>query len=56
MKIGQTARLVQPVIAGEIKDKRWNKYADEPEVLLSWSDGDGAHERWFLESQLEEVA
>lgn len=54
--IGQQARLVQPVIQGEVKDTRYNKDARQLEHLLSYTDAAGeVHERWFLESELEGV-
>lgn len=57
MKIGETARLKQPVIEGEVIDTRFNKDAGELEHLLSYVDSDGeAQERWFFESTIEGVA
>lgn len=56
INIGQTARLVQPVIQGEVIDTRFNKTAGELEHLVSFADAQGdAQERWFLASQLETV-
>lgn len=56
MKIGSTARLVQPEVKGEVREKRWNQDADELELLIGWTDASGEeHSRWFLASQLEEV-
>lgn len=56
MAIGTKARLVQPVIKGEILDIRYNKDAAGLEMLVNYQDGEGeSHARWFLESQLEEV-
>lgn len=54
--VGQQARLVQPVIQGEVTDTRFNKDAKELEHLVSWTDAEGeTQERWFLASQLEAV-
>ena len=54
MKIGDTARLVQPEIKGEVIDTRFNKDASELEHLLSYTGQDGnTHERWFLQTDLE---
>jgi len=54
LKVGQTTRLIQPVIEGEIVDTRYNKDAKELEHLLSWEDAGGDQQtRWFLESELE---
>lgn len=55
MKVGTTARLVQPVVQGEIVARRINP-ADQIEYQLWWTDAAGEqHLRWFLETQLEEV-
>lgn len=55
MKVGTTARLVQPVVQGEIVARRINP-ADQIEYQLRWTDAAGEqHLRWFLETQLEEV-
>lgn len=54
IEIGQNARLIQPVIEGEVKDTQFNKSAGELEHLLAYIDGEGeVQERWFLASQLE---
>lgn len=54
IEIGQQARLIQPVIQGEVKDTQFNKTASELEHLVSYTDADGeVQERWFLASQLE---
>lgn len=54
IKIGQQAKLVQPVVQGEVKDTRFNKDEGQLEHLLSYIGADGEpHERWFLESELE---
>lgn len=56
MEEGQTVRLKQPVIQGQILDTRYNKDSKELEHLVAYDDGAGnLHERWFLESQLEAV-
>ena len=52
--IGQQAKLVQPVVAGEVIDTRSNKEAGQLEHLLSFTDAAGEEQhRWFLESELE---
>lgn len=57
MKIGQTAQVVAPVIAGPIAGKRFNEESDCLEYLIVWKDAAGeTHQRWFLESELKEVA
>lgn len=54
MKIGQQARLIQPLIQGEVLDTRFSKSAGELEHLVSYQTADGeTHERWFIESHLE---
>lgn len=56
IEIGQTARLIQPVIEGDVKDTQFNKSAGELEHLLTYIDSEGeVQERWFLASQLEVV-
>lgn len=56
ISIGQTARLKQPVIQGEVVDTGFNKTAGELEHLVSFTDGNSEpQQRWFLESQLETV-
>lgn len=56
IQVGQTARLVQPVVQGEVKDTQFNKGASELEHLIEYVDADGeTHTRWFLASQLEVV-
>lgn len=55
MKAGDTARLIQPVVQGQIKERRFNA-ADELEYRLEWTDPDGStQQRWFAESQLQQV-
>lgn len=56
MKIGSTARLVQPVIEGPIAGKRYDESTDGLEYLVVYKGADGeVHQRWFPESQLEQV-
>lgn len=55
MKVGTTARLVQPVVQGEVVARRINS-ADQIEYQLQWTDAAGeVHLRWFDEAQLQEV-
>jgi hypothetical protein len=52
MKVGTPARLIQPEVRGEIKERRIVN--DEIELLLEWTDADGQPvQRWFPETQLE---
>jgi hypothetical protein len=54
MEEGQTVRLVQPVIQGQITDTRYNKDAKQLEHEVSYTDSNGQLQvRWFLESELE---
>lgn len=54
MEIGNTVKLVQPVVQGEITDTQYNKESKQLEHLVEWIDAAGdAHQRWFVESQLE---
>jgi hypothetical protein len=55
MKAGTTARLIQPEIKGQIKERRFTP-SDELEYLLEWTEADGnTVARWFAAAQLEEV-
>jgi hypothetical protein len=55
MKAGTTVRLIQPVIQGQVIERRFNA-ADEVEVLVDYPGADGEPvQRWFLATQLEEV-
>jgi hypothetical protein len=56
LEIGKVARLIAPEVKGEIKDTQYNKGAKCLEHLVEWQSADGEmHQRWFLESELEEV-
>lgn len=56
IEVGQQARLVQPVIQGEVTDTRFNKDAKQLEHLVSFIDAEGeSQQRWFLASALEAV-
>lgn len=54
--IGQQAKLIQPVVAGDVVDTRFNREAGQLEHLLNFPDADGEiHQRWFLASDLKAV-
>ena len=54
INVGEQARLVQPVIQGEVTDTRYNKEAGALEHLLSYVDENGEQqERWFPAAKLE---
>ena len=56
MKAGTTARLIQPVVQGQVKERRINPATEELELLLEWTDADGQPvQRWFDADKLEEV-
>ena len=56
IQIGSVARLIQPVVQGEVVETRYSKDAGELEHLISFTDAAGeAHERWFPASHLEAV-
>lgn len=56
MKAGTTVRLIQPVIQGQVKERRINPATDELEMLVEWTDDEGqAVQRWFNADKLEEV-
>lgn len=53
IEVGKQAKVIQPVIQGEVSDARYNKDAKQMEYLLQYVDGGGdRHERWFLDSDL----
>ena len=56
LDVGQSAKLITPVIQGTVADVRYNKEAKTMEYLLEWTDADGdIHQRWFNESDLEVI-
>lgn len=56
VSVGQTAKLIQPVVQGTITDTRYNKEAGQLEHQMEYTDANGeSHDRWFLDSQLEAV-
>ena len=55
MKAGATAQVKAPVVRGEIKERRFAP-DDSLEYLLEYTDATGAvQQRWFPETELEEV-
>ena len=53
---GATVRQVVPVIEGQVTERRFNDEAAAMEYLVTYTTADGdAAERWFLQSQLNEV-
>ncbi len=55
MKTGTPVRLIQPVVQGVVKERRITR-ADDIELLVEWTEAGGQTvERWFAESQLEQV-
>lgn len=55
MKQGNTVRLIQPEIKGQIKARRINPQTDELEMLVEFQDGAETTERWFDANKLEIV-
>ena len=56
METGDKAKLIQPVIQGEIVDTEYDKENRCLRHLLKYEDADGETQtRWFLESELEAV-
>lgn len=51
-KVGDKAKVVTPIISGEILARQFDN-EDNVLFLLSWVDDNGPHERWFLETELE---
>lgn len=55
MKVGVRVRVVQPVIEGEVKERRINPVTDDIEVRIEWTEGGQIVSRWFDQDQLEET-
>lgn len=55
MKQGNTVRLIQPIIQGEVKARRINTQTDELELLVEYKDGEVLTQRWFDADLLELV-
>lgn len=55
MEIGNTVKVVAPVLSGPITDTRYNKDAKSLEHLVEFQMDGEAHQRWFLERELEVV-
>lgn len=59
MKAGTRVRVIRPVIAGTVKERRINPATDELEMLVEWTENIGPGDsqvvqRWFDADQLEE--
>ena len=55
MKAGTQVRVKQPVIAGEVKERRINPKTDELEARVEWDEGGEKVSRWFDVDMLEVV-
>lgn len=56
LKVGDAARVVVPVIAGEVTQVKFNEDTGAKRILLTWTDLEGeTQERWFTEEELEAV-
>lgn len=53
MDIGDSVRLVQPVINGVIIDTEYDKSTKQLRHLVEYSADGEQHQRWFVESNLE---
>ena len=53
MKTGAKVRLIQPVIEGEIVERRVKPVTDELEAKVRWTENGEAVERWIDLDQLE---
>jgi hypothetical protein len=55
-KIGETVRLIQPVIQGKVIDTEYNKSTESVHHLVSFKNADGEDaSRWFDPKELELV-
>ena len=53
---GASVRQCVPVITGTVQQTKFNEATGELEYLVIYTDADGhAAERWFLQSQIEQV-
>lgn len=55
IKNGATVRLVQPVIEGQVQERRINQATDEVELRVEWQENGEPVSSWFTEAQLQEV-
>lgn len=55
MKAGTKVRVIQPVIAGEVMERRINPKTDELEARVEWEEGGEKVSRWFDVDALEVV-
>ena len=56
MKKGESVRVIQPVLEGEILRIVWNEQQDEKKYLVALIDANGkSRERWLNERQVEAV-
>lgn len=53
MKAGTKVRVKQPVIAGEVMQRRINPQTDELEARVEWEEGGEKVSRWFDVDMLE---
>lgn len=57
IKTGDTARVVAPIVQGEVTSVKFNEDTGAKRILLAFTDAEGnASERWFTEEELELVA
>lgn len=56
IKTGATVRLIQPVLQGQIVERRINQTTDELELLVEWIEDGQPVRRWIDASCVEEVA
>ena len=55
MKAGTKVRVIQPVIAGEVMERRINPKTDELEARVEWEEGGEKVSRWFDVDTLEAI-
>lgn len=55
MKTGDTVRVIQPEIRGQVKERRINPETDELELLVEWAEDGEPVARWFDADMLQEV-
>lgn len=57
IEVGNTVKLVQPVIQGPVLDIQYDKATKSLSMLVEYADEAGdIHSRWFAEPTLEVVA
>jgi hypothetical protein len=55
LDLGASVRQVVRPVEGQVVDVRYSAKEKDFECLVGWTDGADKHQRWFKQSDLEEV-